>query len=89
MKLVAKLKNEGKEAHVDLEAPALEGADSGIPPENVANADFIEVGELAPGAQFVTRRAPPVGGNPGGGIEAVVSNNGVSLLGFSIFKWDG
>jgi hypothetical protein len=51
----------------------------GIPPENVLRANFIEVGHLKPGTQFITRPAPPVGPNPGGGIEVVVPENGVIL----------
>jgi hypothetical protein len=51
----------------------------GIPPENVSNADFIETGTLKPGTDFVTRAAPPVGTNPGGGIEVVTPPNGVQL----------
>jgi len=64
-----------------LENPTSPGyaARYGIPPENVANADFIETGTLTPGTNFVTRAAPPVGTNPGGGIEVVTQPNGVTL----------
>jgi filamentous hemagglutinin len=68
-----------------LESPFAEGypARYGIPPENVANADFIEFGQLRPDTDFVTRVAPPFGSNPGGGIEVVVPSGGVVLGGFS------
>jgi RHS repeat-associated protein len=55
----------------------------GIPAENVANADFIETATLNPGSPFVTRVAPGMGANPGGGIEAVVDPGGVRLQSFS------
>jgi RHS repeat-associated protein len=58
----------------------------GIPPENVINADFIETGVLKPGTPFVTRKAPGVGGNTGGGIEVVVTENGVILRSFNVSK---
>lgn len=41
----------------------------GIPPENVTNANFVETATLTPGTPFITRPAPPVGTNPGGGEE--------------------
>jgi RHS repeat-associated protein len=68
-----------------LEHPATPGfaARYGIPPENVANYDFMEKGQLVPGTPFVTRVAPPVGTNPGGGIEAVTAPGGVRLTSFS------
>jgi RHS repeat-associated protein len=64
-----------------LESPTSPGyaARYGIPPENVENANFIETGTLNPGTDFVTRAAPPVGTNPGGGIEVVTPPNGVTL----------
>jgi hypothetical protein len=55
----------------------------GIPPENVARADFIETATLKPGTSFVTRQAPPMGTNPGGGIEVVVPRGGVNMTSFS------
>jgi RHS repeat-associated protein len=68
-----------------LEHPSTPGfaARYGIPPANVAKADFIESATLKPGTSFVTRIAPPVGTNPGGGVEVVVPSGGVSLGGFS------
>ena len=54
----------------------------GIPPENIANANFIETGVLKQGAQFITRPAPPVGPNLGGGVEVVTGPNGIDLTGF-------
>ena len=55
----------------------------GIPPENVANYDFVEQGQLGEGVSFITREAPPVGPSPGGGIEIVVSAGGIRLNWFS------
>jgi RHS repeat-associated protein len=74
-----------------LEHPSTVGFASryGVPPENAANADFIESATLVPGAPFVTRVAPPVGPNAGGGIEVVVSPGGVRLCAFSYFGQGG
>jgi hypothetical protein len=57
-----------------LEHPSTPGFASqyGIPPANIQNLNFIEAGTLRPGTPFVTRQAPPVGSNLGGGIEIVV-----------------
>ncbi|GAB4187962.1 MAG: hypothetical protein Tsb002_13750 [Wenzhouxiangellaceae bacterium] len=55
----------------------------GIPPSNVANASFIESATLMPGTPFVTRPAPAVGINRGGGIEVVVPENGVKMRAFN------
>ena len=55
----------------------------GIPPENVRAADFIVGGRLRPGVPFVTRPAPAVGENLGGGLEAVAPPGGVGLKGAS------
>lgn len=44
----------------------------GIPPAN-ANFDFILKGAVRPGAPVVTRFAPGIPPNPGGGIEGVVN----------------
>jgi RHS repeat-associated protein len=55
----------------------------GIPAQNVKNANFIESGVLKPGTPFVTRQAPGVGQNIGGGVEVVVPEGGVLLRGFS------
>jgi RHS repeat-associated protein len=55
----------------------------GIPPSNVANADFIETARLVPNTPFVTRVAPGVGSNLGGGIEVVVPEGGVQMCSFS------
>ncbi len=54
----------------------------GIPQENIANADFVETGVLKRGTRFVTRAAPAVGSNPGGGIEVVTPAHGVRLNNF-------
>jgi hypothetical protein len=61
----------------------------GITPDNVANCDFIEQGRLVEGSPFVTRAAPAVGTNPGGGIEVVVPPGGVDLNWFSVFEAKG
>jgi hypothetical protein len=68
-----------------LESPLNPGfaARHGIPPGNVEAADFIETAMLRPGAPFVTRVAPGVGGNGGGAIEVVVEAGGVRLRTFS------
>ncbi len=55
----------------------------GIPAENVLRADFIETATLRPGTSFITRPAPGIGGNVGGGIEAVFPSGGVNLNTFS------
>lgn len=55
----------------------------GLPPENAANANFVEAARLRQGTNFVTRPAPGIEGNSGGGIEAVVPKNGVELQWFS------
>ena len=44
----------------------------GIPPQN-ANFDFIMTGNVRPGASVVTRPAPGIPPNPGGGIEGVIN----------------
>ncbi len=68
-----------------LEHPLSPGFASryGIPAQNIKNANFIESATLRPGTPFVTRQAPAVGGNLGGGIEAVVPEGGVWLRSFS------
>ena len=55
----------------------------GIPAGNIERADFIEVATLKPGTDFVTRPAPGVGDNAGGGIEVVVPANGVIMDSFN------
>ena len=55
----------------------------GIPAENVKNLNFIEASTLKPGTTFVTRPAPGVGTNGGGGIEVVVPQGGVQMKWFS------
>ena len=64
-----------------LENPVSPGyaARYGIPAENVAKFNFIETATLRPGTPFVTRPAPGIGTNPGGGIEVVVPPNGVTM----------
>jgi len=68
------------------ENPASPGFASryGIPESNVANSDFIESAVLKPGTPFVTRPAPGVGSNLGGGVEVVVPEGGVTMCSFSI-----
>jgi len=61
----------------------------GMPIENIQNANFIEMGTIKPGVNFITRMAPPAPGNPlgwGGGIEVVVPANGVRLSIFSVIR---
>jgi len=55
----------------------------GVPAENAANANFIEAARLPPGAPFVTRPAPGIGQNVGGGIEVVVPSGGVQMQWFT------
>jgi RHS repeat-associated protein len=55
----------------------------GLPTQNVQNANFIEAATLKPGTSFVTRTAPAVGTNQGGGIEAVVPSGGVQMKWFA------
>ncbi len=57
----------------------------GIPQENITRSNFIMTGELKPGANFITRSAPSIGKNLGGGIEVVVPPNAVNIKTFSIF----
>jgi hypothetical protein len=52
------------------------GARYGMPQENFAGADFVETATVRPNIEFITRPAPPVGANPGGGIEVVVPVGG-------------
>ena len=57
----------------------------GIPVKNIENANFIEIGTLKPGSNFITRPDPPAPGSPtgsGGGIEVVTPANGVKLESF-------
>jgi hypothetical protein len=75
-------KSEAAEAQFwALEHPLNPGfaARYGIPPANVAKFNFIETATLKPGTPFVTRPAPRIGSNPGGGIEVVVPPKGVML----------
>lgn len=44
----------------------------GLPPQN-ANFEFIMTGRVQPGAPVITRPAPGIPPNPGGGIEAVTT----------------
>ena len=79
-------RSEGAEAQFwSLEHPSTLGyaARYGIPEANVARANFVEAARLRPGTDFVTRRAPGIGGNPGGGVEAVVPRGGVEMQWFS------
>jgi hypothetical protein len=56
----------------------------GIPPENVASANFIEIATIKPGTPFITRPAPGLGVHGGGGIEVVVPSGGVNMTYFGI-----
>lgn len=76
----------GKDAQFwSLEPPTSKNysQEYGIPQENVSKADFIETGVLKPDAQFITRKAPGVGKNQGGGIEVVVHPGGIKQTGHS------
>jgi hypothetical protein len=68
-----------------LENPLTPGYASryGLPAENIANANFIEAATLRPGTSFVTRSAPGIGSNVGGGIEVVVPSGGVQMTWFT------
>ncbi len=54
-----------------------------IPEENIINSDFIEAGRLKSGSDFITRVAPGIGKNIGGGIEVVVPEKSVSMQWFN------
>ncbi|MBD3341159.1 MAG: hypothetical protein GF353_18785 [Candidatus Lokiarchaeota archaeon] len=71
-----------------LEHPLTAGFASryGIPSKNVINANFIETATLKQGSKFITRTAPGVGSNVGGGIEVVVPLNSIKLNSFSIIR---
>ena len=51
----------------------------GIPAKNIKNANFIEAAKVNPGTPFVTRPAPGIGSNTGGGIEVIVPEGGVHI----------
>ena len=51
------------------------GQKYGIPEANLTNIDFVETGIVRRDVPFITRPAPGVGGNLGGGIEIVVPQN--------------
>jgi hypothetical protein len=53
----------------------------GIPAKNM-KFDFIEFGTLKPNQSFITRPAPGIRTNTGGGIEAVTNPCAVRLCGF-------
>lgn len=48
-------------------------------------SNFLMTARLKPGAEFITRPAPGVGGNLGGGIEVVVPPDSVNIQNFSLF----
>jgi hypothetical protein len=58
----------------------------GIPAKNVVHADFHESAVLRPGSPFITREAPGVGRNTGGGIEVVVPEGGVEMRYFGTIR---
>lgn len=63
-----------------------------IPVENIKNANFIEIGTIKPGTNFVTRPAPAAPGsqyNPNAGIEVVTPAGGVDVEVFSIINQGG
>ncbi|WP_370262388.1 RHS repeat domain-containing protein [Limnobacter sp.] len=76
----------GKSQTAEAQFWALENPNSagyaqryGIPQENIEKANFIETAVLKPGTPFITRPAPGIGQNIGGGIEVVVPENGVKM----------
>jgi hypothetical protein len=50
----------------------------GIPPQN-AHFDFIMGGRVRPGAPVITRSAPGIPPNPGGGIEGVINSGDLMI----------
>lgn len=58
----------------------------GIPIENI-KFDFVEVAVLKPGSTFITREAPGIGLNGGGGIEVIVNPN-VPKLEYFHMPWE-
>ena len=71
-----------------LENPLLPGYAEkyGIPIENT-KFDFVEVSVLRPESTFITREAPGIGSNSGGGIEIVV-NAGEPKLQYFHMPWE-
>jgi hypothetical protein len=57
--------------------------DFGLSAQNIKEPDFVQGGRINPGTQFITREAPGIANNTGGGIEVVVPPNGVKLNFFS------
>ena len=53
----------------------------GLPPKN-AKFDFIIIGRVRSGTQVVTRSAPGIPPNPGGGVEAVIAPGGLIIDSF-------
>ncbi len=56
----------------------------GIPEANVKNIDFAIEGKLKPNEAFITRPAPGLGQNPGGGLEVVTNSGAVALTNPSV-----
>ncbi|HEU0296345.1 MAG TPA: RHS repeat-associated core domain-containing protein [Anaerolineales bacterium] len=54
--------------------------DYGIPAGNTQGTQFLAVGKIVDGANFITRTAPGVGSNLGGAIEVVVEEFGVQIF---------
>jgi len=83
----------GQSQFWSLEHPSTPGYGSrhGIPEVHVREADFIETAVVKADSPFVTRRAPPSpdGINPGGGIEVVVKEGGVTIQSHSNFGTGG
>jgi hypothetical protein len=72
----------GKDAQFwSLEHPKTPGYGNkyGIPEENIRNADFIERATIKSDNDFITRKAPAVGNNNGGGMEVVTTRGGVVI----------
>ncbi len=68
-----------------LEHPSTSGYAGryGITQENIDRNNFLMTAKLKPGEDFITRPAPGIGDNLGGGIEVVVPKDGVELISFS------
>ena len=73
----------GASQFLSLESPLNPGYAGryGIPPQN-ANFEFILTGKVQPGASVITRPAPGIPPNPGGGIEAVTTPGSFRLDSF-------
>lgn len=58
----------------------------GIPVENFKNMNFVETSTIKQGDLFITRPAPGIGTNIGGGIEVVIPSGSITIGSFSVVK---